>query len=237
MFFAVLIGLSAAAVRGQDVLVEKSGLRREGQILSVKSGSIRIKVGPAETGVALSNVASVTMPPPKEFSEALNSWAKGDAPATLQIVKPLVEKFQALPTRWAERASALLGQALLAVGDVAGAEAAFANFQKNYPAAGSFADVGLARLAIEKKDYATARAKLGPIVEAARKTVISKPGESSIYGQALYLMGRTQEASGEPSEALANYLLAANIFREDEATVVQASERAKALKGKNVIVP
>ena len=126
---------------------------------------------------------------------------------------------------------------MLATGDVAGAEVAFANFQKAYPDAGTSADVGLARLAIEKKDFAAARAKLSPIVEAARKTEIAKSGDCAVFGQALYLMGRTQEAAGENSEALESYLLAANIFREDEAVVSESLQRAKSLKEKNVIVP
>jgi len=235
--FAVLIGLSAADVRAQDVIVQKDGPRREGQILAVKSGQIRLKVGPAETGVPLANVASVTMSPPKEFTDALASWSKGDAAATLPAVKTLTEKFPSLPTSWAERAAALLGEALLATGDLAGAETAFANFQKFYPNAGNSADVGLARLAIEKKDFAAARAKLGPIMEAARKTEIAKPGECAVFGQALYLMGRTQEAAGENPEALQSYLLAANLFREDAAVVAKATDRANALKEKSVIVP
>ena len=238
MFFAVLIGLSAADLRAQDLIVQKDNQRREGQILAVKSGQIRLKVGPVETGVLLTNVASVTMAPPKEFLDALASWNKGDAAATLPIVKALVEKFPALPTKWAERASALLGEALLATGNIPEAEAAFASFQKSYPAAGRSADVGLARLAIEKKDFASARAKLAPIVEEARKTVMAKPGECAVFGQAIYLMGRAQEAAGENPEALESYLLAANMFREDQAVVAQASDRANALmKEKNVIVP
>ena len=237
MFFAFLIGLSVTTGRAEDLIVQKDGVRREGQILAVKAGVIRLKVGPVETTVPMANVASVTMAPPKEFTEALSSWSKGNAAATLPLIKGLVEKFPALPTKWAERASALLGEALLATGNVAGAEVAFANFQKAYPDAGTSADVGLARLAIEKKDFAAARAKLSPIVEAARKTEIAKSGDCAVFGQALYLMGRTQEAAGENSEALESYLLAANIFREDEAVVSESLQRAKSLKEKNVIVP
>jgi len=235
--FAFLLGFTAASAQAQDVVVQKDGQRREGQIQAVKSGALRIKIGPAETGIPMANVASVIMAPPKDFDEALALWNKGDAAKALAKVRPLVEKYPALPTKWAERAAALLGECLLGTGDVAGAEAAFANFQRDYPAAGSSADVGLARLAVEKKDYATARAKLAPIVEAARKTPLARPGDSAVFGQALYLIGRVQEAAGENSEALENYLLAANLFREDLFSAARAAERAAALKEKNVIVP
>lgn len=237
VIFAVLIGFSAASVRGQDAVVQKDGQRREGQILAVKAGAIRIKVGPVETGIPMANVASVTMAPPKDFVEALALWGKGDASKALPKIKPLVEQYHSLPTPWAQRAAALLGEALLATGDVAGAEAALTDFQKSYPGAGSSVDVALAGLAVEKKDFSTAREKLVPIVEIARKTMIAKPGESAVFGQALYLMGRTQEAGSEDSEALENYLLVVNLFREDQSSVAKAAERASALKEKKVIVP
>ena len=237
IFLAVFTCIAAADVRAEDLIIQKDGQRREGQILSVKSAMIRIKVGPVETSIPIASVDSITMAPPKAFTDSLASWSKGNASATLSTVKPLVEKFLGLPTKWGERASALLGEALLATGDISGAETAFANFQKAYPDAGKFADVGLARLAIEKKDYPTAQAKLEPIVALAKKTLVAKPGESAVFGQALYLMGRTHEADGKPSEALECYILAANIFREDQAVVSQASERAKALEKKSVLVP
>jgi tetratricopeptide (TPR) repeat protein len=164
-------------------------------------------------------------------------WQKGDAAKTLPILVPLVENFNGLPTKWAERASALLGEVYLAASQTDKAEAAFASFQKLYPAAGSSADVGLARLAIAKKDFEGARVKLVPIVEKAKATKFPDSGTSAVYGQALFLLGQVQEASAENAEALENYLLAVTLFHEDEAVVAKATERANALKEKSVIVP
>lgn len=237
--FAVLLLVSGLQVLpAQDVVVQKAdGVSREGQILGVKSDTIRIKIGPVETGIPMANVASVTMAPPKAFTEALALWQKGDASKTLSVLAPLVENFNSLPTKWAERASALLGEVYLANSQLDKAEAAFAAFQKYYPDAGGSADVGLARLAIAKKDYDAARVKLVPIVEQARATKFPDSSTSAVYGQALYLLGQVQEASAENAEALENYLLAVTLFREDAAVVAKATERAEALKEKKVIVP
>ena len=236
--FAVLLLASFAPVcRAQDAVVQKDGQRREGQILGVKAGVIRIKIGPAETGIPMANVVSVTMAAPKAYSDALALWQKGDAAKTLAVLGPLVENFKGLPTPWAERACALLGEVYLAASQVDKAEAAFADFQKLYPSAGSSADVGLAELAIAKKDYAGARAKLVPIVEKAKATQLPGSDTSAVYGQALYLLGQVQESSAENAEALENYLLAITIFHEDQAVVAKATERANALKEKKVIVP
>jgi predicted Zn-dependent protease len=238
--YALCLILLATSVssRAQDVLVLKNGQRRDVQVLGVSEGRVRFKAGPAETTLPLDQVASVRMQAPKAFDDAVNVWKTGDAAKTLPVLKPLVENFRSLPTPWAERASALLGNVLLEAGDVAGAEAAFAAFQQAYPDATGLADIGLARLAVEKKDFATATTKLAPIVEAGRKTLLAETGKSSEYGQAFYLMGNVLENDGKFPEALEHYLLAVTIFYEDTAVVARAQSRADALiKEKNVSVP
>lgn len=227
----------AQSVLAQDAVVQKNGQTRDGQILGVRGDAIRIKIGPAETSIPMKDVASVSMAPPKGFHDAVAAWQKGNPTATLAILKPFVENFQGLPTQWAEQASALLGEVYLVAGQVAEAEKSFGAFQKNYPNAGSLADVGLARLALEKKDFSAAREKLAPITDAAKSVKLPGSGESAVFGQALYLMGLVQEASAENSEALENYLLVTTLFHEDKAVVAKAAERANFLKEKNVIAP
>jgi len=236
--FAFLVLASVSPIcRAQDVVVQKDGGRREGQILGVKADSIRIKIGPAETGIPMANVASVTMAAPKAFADALALWQKGDATKALSVLAPLAQNFKGLPTIWAQRASALLGEVYLAASQTDKAEAAFADFQKLYPDAGSSVDVGLAELAIAKKDYGGARAKLDPIVAKAKAIKLPDSDTSAVYGQALYLLGQVQESSAENAEALENYLLAVTLFHEDQAVVAKATERANALKEKKTIVP
>lgn len=231
---ALAIAVSAVA---QDALVLKDGSRREGQILGVRSDAVRLKVGPAETGIPLASVASVSMEAPKAFQQALDAWSKRNAAATISAIKPVVDNFLGLPTTWAARSAALLGEAYLAADNLPEAESAFAAFQKAYPDAAEMAQVGLARLAISKQDFSSAREKLGPIVEMARGTKLAESGQNATFGQALFLMGQVQEASGQKSEALENYLLAASLFREDAAAASGAAEKAKALEAENVRVP
>lgn len=238
--YALCLLLVATSVSGwaQDVLVLKNGQRRDVQILGVADERVRFKAGPAETTLPLNQVASVRMQAPKAFEDAMEVWRTGDAAKTLPLLKPLVENFRSLPAAWAERASALLGNVLLESGDLAGAEAAFAAFQKAYPDATGLADIGLARLAVEKKDFAGARNKLAPIVEAGKKTLLAESGKSSEYGQAFYLMGNVLEDEGKFPEALNHYLLAVTVFYEDPAIVARAQARADSLiNEKNVSVP
>jgi tetratricopeptide (TPR) repeat protein len=229
--------LCAGQMWAQDTVVQKDNQRREGQILAVTDGTLKIKIGPAETGIPMANVASVMKAPPKGYEDALAAWQTADANRTLLLIKPVVDTFRGLPTPWAERASALLGEVYLALDQVPAAEAAFAAFQKAYPQAGAAADIGLARLAVTKKDYAAAKAKLVPIVAEAEKVTIAPAGKNAAYGQAFYLMGVVRESEGQLPEALRDYLSAVALFHEDKAIVAKAQERANVLIEKKVIVP
>jgi TolA-binding protein len=129
----VAILTTAFALPAQDVVVQKDQQRREGEILGVADGKLRIKIGPAETSLSLDQVASVVKAPPKAYDDALKMWQDGNANKALGLLRPIVETFRGLPTDWAERASALLGDVYLSIGEVAEAETAFAEFTKAIP--------------------------------------------------------------------------------------------------------
>lgn len=231
------LGLAMVSAQAQDAVIQKDKQRREGQILGMSDGKIKIKVGPVETSIAMDQVASVVKAPPKAFEDALVAWQSGDANKTLTILKPLVDTFRGLPTPWAERSSALLGDVYLALDQLPAAETAFADFQKAYPGSASLSEIGLARLAVSKKDYATAKGKLQPVLEEAAKVTLAGTGDSAAFGQAFYLMGLVNEAEGNKSEALSNYLSTVALFYEDKAVVAKAQERADILIDQKVIVP
>lgn len=237
---AVIIAVVAmcGVLHAQDTVVQKGQPPRVGQISAVVDGKIKIKVGPVETTIPLDQVVSVTKAAPKSYDDSLASWQKGDAAGTLTTLKPLVESFRGLPVPWAERASALLGDVYLSLGQIPDAETAFAAFQKAYPASTALADIGLARLAVEKKDFPGAKTRLDPIIAEATQTLMAPTGKNAMYGQAFYLMGMVNEAGGDYPEALRDYLTTVTVFAEDQAVAAKAQERADALmKEKNVIVP
>ena len=239
-FWFVAVALLLAPfnlLKAQDVIVQKDGQRREGEITGVKADAVRIKIGPVETAVPMANVQSVEKVAPADFDAANELWRGGNAAGALAKLEPLTQKFSGLPTPWAERATSLLPELYISQSRAADAEAAFRNFQKLYPAAGSSSDLLLARLALAKKDSVTARAKLTPLVEAAKQTKLPAGADAVAMSQALCLMGEIQEDAGEKSEALGNYLLVTTIFKNDPSSATRAAARAEALEKEKVIVP
>jgi tetratricopeptide (TPR) repeat protein len=240
LWHIALIALFAivASLHAQDVVVQKDKQRREGEILGVADGKLKIRIGPAETSLPMDQVASVSKAAPKAYDDALNAWQDGNANKALGLLKPVVETFRGLPTDWAERASAMLGDLYLALDQLPAAEAAFGSFTSAYPGAKSLSEIGLARLAVSHKDFAGAKTRLAPIVAEAESVVVAGGGKGATYGQAFYLMGIIHENEGAYPEALHDYLSAVTLFRDDKAVVAKAQERADYLvKEKQVIVP
>lgn len=227
----------AAGTLLADTVARKGQPPADGEILGVSGGNIKIKIGPVETTIPLAQVTSVTKAAPKAYTDALAVWQSGDAAKTLAALKPVVDTYRGLPTPWAEQASALLGEVYLSLDQLPNAETAFADFQKAYPDAGSLAAVGLSRLAVAKKDFATAKAKLEPIIAESDKVTFADASKSTTYGQAHYLMGQINENAGAYPEALRNYLTTVTLFYEDKAVAAKAQERANVLIEKKVIVP
>ncbi len=234
----VAIIATASSLLAEDLVVQKDQQRREGEILGIAGGKLRIKIGPAETSLPLEQVTSVVKAPPKAYDEALNAWQDGNANKALSLLKPIVDTFRGLPTDWAERSSALLGDIYLSLDQLPAAEAAFAEFAKAYPGSKSRSDMSLARLAVSHQDFAGAKTRLTPIVAEAESAVTAGAGKRAIYGQAFYLMGIVHENEGAYPEALRHYLSAVTLFHDDKAVVVKAQERAEFLiKEKQIIVP
>lgn len=229
---------TAASLLAQDLVVQKDQQRRQGEILGVADGKLRIKIGPAETSLPMDQVASVTKAPPKAYDDAMAAWQDSNANKALGLLKPIVETFRGLPTDWAERSSALLGDVYLSLEQLPAAEAAFAEFANAYPGSKSRSDVSLARLSISHDDFADAKARLAPIVAEAGSVVTVGAGKNATYGQAFYLMGIIHEKEGAYPEALRHYLSAVTLFHDDKAVVAKAQERADFLiKEKQIIVP
>ena len=229
--------MSAGVVCAQDTVVLKDGQRREGVVTGVRAGSVRIKVSPAETGVPLDKVASVEKEAPPAFAKATADWSAGKGAAALAELKPLAETFKGLPTPWAQRSLSMLAEVYLAEGKTAEADAVLKDFRALYPESASSLDLLLGQLALSRKDISSARQKIEPLASSARQTKLPGGSDAAVQSQALFLMGQIEEASGNKSQALENYLLVTTIFNDDPKSTTSAAERASVLEGEKVLVP
>ena len=222
------LGMSAQA---QDRLVLKDGKTQDVKILNASGSTVHIQVGGGSIGIPLSTVASVTMAPPPEFAPALAAYEAGQFAKALPLVKGLAEKYKGLPVDWARQLASMVGDIHVSMGNLKEAEAAYKEYQKLYPGAGSVqTDVGMARIAVARKDYDEARQKLEPIAEAALKEKTPPAGLGPAYSQTFFLLGQIAEARHQPAIALEQYLLTVTVYAADHTAVAAAQERANALR-------
>jgi hypothetical protein len=226
----------------QDSVTLKNGSRREGQIVGVSGGTVRIAIqspnGIVETSVPLADVQSASMQAPSAFEDAKKLLARGNVAAGSAKLAPLVEKFLGLPVPWVQSATIALMGAQIDSGDLASAEKTLEAFNRAYPDASDLTSLLRARLAIGKGNFIGAKPLLAPIVAQGEQTKRADSQQSKLFGQAFYLMGQIREKENDLPSALQDYIRVTTLFFDDESVARKAQERVDFLTGeKKVIVP
>ncbi len=237
-----LLGLSAALIAESrlraDTVVTSDGQKREMKVLGVSGANLQVQIGSGTLGLPLATVKEVQMLQPPEVVQAQNALVSKQYDKALPLIKSLADKYQGIPVDWARQVSGMLGDLYIRTGDLSKAETAYKDFQRLYPNGGSAqADVGMARIAISKKDFATAKAKLQPIAEAALKDKNVSSVDGYTYSNAFAALGEVEEHDGNLPAALEDYLRTVTLFYHDPSAVSLAQEKADALKAQKITVP
>jgi tetratricopeptide (TPR) repeat protein len=205
-----------------------------GTVLGADGRSVQFQTVAGTVGYPLQNVENVTMPAPPELGQALAAMQSGDAEKALPLAQGVSQKYRGLPADWAKLAATTTANLLISAGKLDEAEAAFKQLEALYPGGGGLqAKVGLARIAVAKKEFAAAKESLGPITEAALKEKNVPRENAFAYSQAFYAMGLINESEEKPQEALQNYLRTVTIFFHDPAARADAQQHADALRAQN----
>ena len=241
---ALLPAILLAQVPSERVTL-RDGRVQEGRILGVANGAVEVELTQpngqkGKIGLPLTGIAAVTMPEPTGVRAGLAHYEARDFARALAELRPVVEKWRGLPTDWARRVAAVMGDLYLETGDLTKAEAAYAEFARLYPGgkASLRGAVGLARLALARKDNARARQTLEPLAKAALEDLAPAEADGALYGQVFLLLGQLRESEGDGPGALQDYLRAVTLFYQDRAVTAAAQRAADALRaGQKVSVP
>lgn len=235
--------LASVALGQTDAVVTmKDGSQKQLKVFGVTGTSIEVGTpdGKGKLGLALAQVKDVRMAPPAEVAQADQLYRQKNYDGALAVLQKVIARYRGLPATWAQQAAATVGSVNLAKGDIPAAEKAFKEYQSLYPGQGSMqTDVGLSLVAIARKDYASAKAKLEPIAEAALKEKNVSQANALAYSATFLGLGQIQEAEGNYSEALEQYLRTVTLFFHDRAAAALAQEKADAIRKahKDIAVP
>ncbi len=235
----------APAGAGTDyVILKPAGANAQPQqlanvlIVAVRGTKVAVKDARGEISYDLAQIQEVRKAAPPDIAQGRAAIDEGKLDKALTIFKGVADRYKGLPTAWASEATGILGNIYVNLGKFPEAEAAFNDFQKAYPGAGSnVASVGKARIAAERGNFAEAKAVAEPIVADAltKKTVTRE--ESQLYGQAYYVLGKVAEGEGKFPEAMENYCRTVAIFYQERAVVSEAEKRIDALRKKGITTP
>lgn len=230
--------LAGTPAQGQDLIIKQDGTQTQTKILGVSGTTVQMQVGKGVLGLPLASVKEVRMAAPPEYGTAIKAFEEKDYKKAQTALKALTDKYKGLPTGWAQQATAMLGDVQVELGDLAKAELAYKDFQKLYPGS-PLADIGIAAVAVSKKDYATAKQKLEPVTKKALQEKNVTATMALAYSKAFLLLGQAKEADGNVAGALEDYLRTVTLFYHDRASVALAQEKADALRKTNpeVFVP
>ena len=222
---------AAFKVRGSAAGVQ------QGVVLGASAAGVQIRIGAQTITLPPAMFESFQMAAPPEYAPGVQAYVAGELPKALGAIRSVTDRYKGLPTDWAQYATGLLGDIYVATADYPKAEAAYADFKKLYAAAAggavSTSEVGLARIAVAKKDLATAKAKLDPITTEALAEKSIAPAKAMAYSQAFLVSGQLKEQEGNLQGALEDYLRTVTIFYHDRTAVTAAQQKADALRGRD----
>jgi len=236
MIFAIAVAFFALAVDASaqhSLKLKGNPTPLSGTVLSADGRNVQFQTQAGKVGYPLQNVETVTMPAPAEVAQSQQALQAGDNAKALQLSLAVSEKYKGLPADWAKLAASSTANLLITNGDLEKAEAAYKEIETLYPGAGGLqSKVGLARIAVAKKDYTAAKDVLVPISEEALKEK-NVGRDNYAYSQAFYALGQVYEAEGKPQDALENYLRTVTLFFQDPSARAEAQKRADDLRAQN----
>lgn len=212
---------------------------QQGVVIGATPAGVQIRIGAQTITLGASMFDTFQMATPPEYAQGVQAYTTGDLAKALGAIRSVTDRYKGLPTPWAQAATSLLGDIYVASGDLPKAEAAYAEFKKLYAAAAagavSTSEVGLARIAVAKKDLATAKAKLEPITTEALKdkSIVADSNKALAYSQAFLVSGQLKEEEGNLSGALEDYLRTVTIFYHDPTAVTAAQQKADAIRSRD----
>lgn len=234
---AAVAGLLPAGLSAEDSLTFRDGRKQDGKILGVSAGTVEMEIklpngSAGKIGFPVASIGSVAMETPTSVRTGLAAYDAGDFAKALSELRPVSEKYRGLPTDWARRVAAVMGDVYLENKDLTRAEAAYAEYGRAYPGgkASLRSNVGIARLAAAKGDQAKARQLLEPIAKAALEDTAPSDADGAVYGQVFFLLGQAREAEKDYQNALQDYLRAVTLFYQDRAVAASAQKAADALR-------
>lgn len=233
----LLLGLLVPmAVQAQDQLRLKTGELKSGTAVKFDeiTQSLTFKFDQGTLNYAQADIAEVVLQERPGVAEGRKALAEGKMEEVVAKWQGPVSQYLGVDNPWVLEAAGGLGQAYLALGKVADAEALYAKMKKSYPTgpAALRAEVGLA-VASSGKDTAGLLAKLQGLEGQLKESLRPLRADREALAEFYYARGEAYEKKGDGKKALEDYLRVTVLYPDPPSLGQRSAKKAEALRQAN----
>lgn len=232
----ILWGLMLSAGWAQDQLRLKSGEVISGSAVKFDdaSQSLTFKFDKGTLSYTQADIAEVTLKERPGVGEGRKALAEGKMEEVVVKWQGPVDQFLGVDTPWVLECAGGLGQAYLALGKVADAEALYGKMKKTYPSgpAALRAEVGLA-VATSGRDPGGTLAKLQSLEGQLKESLRPLRADREALAEFYFARGEALEKKGEAKKALEDYLRVSILYPEPPSLGQRSAKKAEALRQAN----
>jgi len=235
IFFGVL-WISVAGLQAEDVIRLKNGEVLKGQAVKFDEGSMTLtfKFAQGTLGYPSADLAEVRLEERPGVPEGREAYTKGNWEEVVTRWKPSVDTLVGVDSPWVLECAGGLGQAYLALGKVADAEALYGKMKKFYvqgPAA-LRASVGLAE-ATSSRDAGALLEKLKEMEGQLKESLRPMRADREALAEFYFARGGAYEKKGDAKRALEDFIRVGALYPEPLSLGQRADQKAENLRKAN----
>lgn len=232
----ILLGAASVALAQTDQIRMKNGEVKSGTAMKFDEAtqSLIFKFDQGTLSFAQADLAEVTLEERPGVTAGRKAMGEGNMEAVIAAWKEPVNQFLGVDNPWVLECAGGLGQAYLATGRVADAEALYGKMNKFYavgPAA-LRAQVGLA-VATTGKDTAGLLAKLQSFEKDLKESLRPLQPEREALAEFYFARGEAHEKKGNERKALEDFLRVSILYPDPASLGQRANKKAEALRRGN----
>lgn len=234
--FFVWVVVASSMVQAQDQLRLKTGEIKTGTAVKFDdtTQSLTFKFDQGTLGFSQADIAEVTLQERPGVVKGRKALEEGKMEEVIAEWRDPVNQYLGVDSPWVLEAAGGLGQAYLALGRVADAEALYLRMRKSYPTgpAAVRAEVGLA-VATSGKDTAGLLAKLQGLESQLKDGLRPLRADREALAEFYFARGEAYEKKGEQKKALEDYLRVSVLYPDPPSLGQRSAKKAEALRQSN----
>jgi tetratricopeptide (TPR) repeat protein len=234
--FLLALLISITLVGAEDQIRLKNGEVLKGQAVKFDEGSMTLtfKFAQGTLGYPSADLAEVRLEERPGVAEGRDAYTKGNWEEVVTRWKPSVDTLVGVDCPWVLECAGGLGQAYLALGKVADAEALYEKMKKFYvqgPAA-LRAAVGLAE-ATSSRDAGALLEKLKEMEGQLKESLRPMRADREALAEYYFARGGAYEKKGDAKKALEDFVRVGALYPDPLSLGQRADQKAEALRKAN----